>query len=354
MLYQWLISLPMMLCFFWSIYFVVQWCEDRTEPRVKAAILLFFIAATVLYTDHWFYFSEQQSAIGAWTYLIANLSVYPLYYVYLRALTRSPRNTETFLLFIPAGLIAIFFPLNRYWGWISEAQQLYLVRLCFAIEVVYVWWRGYQILRDTRARLDDTYSDYRSHLLHPTYINQHLLGITAAISILLNLLGRDFFTESVLVTIPATIMSTLLFGIGYVASRTVLPQETVESDMPPADLPQDNTALTHSLDAIMREQQLYTDPDLTIFDVAAALGSNRTYLSTAINQSHNLSFSQYIAKLRVEHAKTILTSTTYSSDHDALNAAIALSGFSTEQTFYRVFKDFTGSTPLQYRHQHRS
>ena len=224
MLYQWLISLPMMLCFFWSIYFVVRWYEDHTEPRATATILLFFIAATVLYTDHWLYFSEGQSAIGAWSYLIANLSVYPLYYAYLRALTRSPRNIETFLLFIPAGLIAIFFPINRYLGWISEAQQLYLVRLCFAIEVVYVWWRGYQILRDTRTRLDDTYSDYRSLLLHPTYINQHLLGITAAISILLNLLGRDFFAESTIVIIPAIIMSALLFGIGYVAAHTTLPQ----------------------------------------------------------------------------------------------------------------------------------
>ena len=76
MLYQWIISLPMMLCFFWSVFWLVRWYGDRSEPRVKRTITLFFIAATVLYTDHWLYFSERQSFIGTWTYFIANLSVY--------------------------------------------------------------------------------------------------------------------------------------------------------------------------------------------------------------------------------------------------------------------------------------
>jgi AraC-like DNA-binding protein len=53
----------------------------------------------------------------------------------------------------------------------------------------------------------------------------------------------------------------------------------------------------------------------------------------------------------VEHAQQLLRDPKYTSDHDAIADAIALSGFYSDQTFYRVFKDLTGLTPLQYRQQ---
>ena len=40
MLYQWIISLPMMLCFFWSIFWLVRWYGDRSDPRVAAELEL--------------------------------------------------------------------------------------------------------------------------------------------------------------------------------------------------------------------------------------------------------------------------------------------------------------------------
>ena len=86
MLFQFIISLPMMLCFFWSIFFLVRFYRGSDEPHVKGTILLFYIAATILYTDHWLYFSGLQSFWGEYSYSVANLCVYPLYYAYLRAI----------------------------------------------------------------------------------------------------------------------------------------------------------------------------------------------------------------------------------------------------------------------------
>ena len=352
LLYQWIISLPMMLCFFWSIFWLVRWYGDRSEPRVKRTITLFFIAATVLYTDHWLYFSERQSFVGTWTYLIANLSVFPVYYTYLRALTRVRPNAEMYLLFLPAVLVAIFFPLNTYFEWIAAERVLLFTRLCFAAEVIWVWWRGFYVLRETRARLDDIYSDDRSYLLRPTYLIQHLLGITAAFSMCLNLLGRDFFAESMMVSIPAIIMSALLFGIGYVAAHTTLPQETILTDAPLAKETtiEETDALMEVITTVLREQKLFALPDLTIQDLASAVHSNRTYVSQCINRRTGLTFSQYIARYRVEHARQILRDSCYSSDKEAVMDAMTSSGFASEQTFYRVFKEITGETPLQYRH----
>ena len=352
MLYQWIISLPMMLCFFWSIFWLVRWYGDRSEPRVKLTITLFFIAAAVLYTDHWLYFSERQSFVGTWTYFIANLSVYPIYYTYLRALTRVRPNAEMYLLFLPAVLIAILYPLDVHFRMPHGGNLLLFARICFAIEVIWVWWRGYRVLRETRARLDDIYSDDRSYLLHPTYLIQHLLGITAAFSMCLNLLGRDFFAESMMVSIPAIIMSALLFGIGYVAAHTTLPQETIHTEAPQAKETtiEETDALMQAITTVLREQKLFALPDLTIQDLASAVHSNRTYVSQCINRRTGLSFSQYVARYRVEHAQQILRDSGYGTDKEAIMDAMTSSGFSSDQTFYRVFKEITGETPLQYRH----
>ena len=357
MLYDWIISLPMMICLFWVLFFGVRLFRGDDEPRVKITILLFYIASTILYTNHWLYFSNAETTIGAWAYIIANLSVYPLYYSYLLALTRTHSAYELVILFIPAFAIAVFFPLNQYYSWTEQKYILIVARICFAIQVIWVWIRGFQLLRDTQRRMDNTYTDDRSYLLQPSHLLLLLISITAFFSMLLNMLGRDVFDGSLLVAIPAIMMSVLLFSLGYVAAHTTLPQETVV----PEEVEQEDRATTAETDELMykiatvlREKQLFADSHLTIQDLASAVCSNRTYVSNCINRRTGLSFSQYVARYRIEHAKQILQNPKYTSDHEAIADAIALSGFSTEQNFYRVFKEIAGVTPLRYRQQNKS
>ena len=355
MLYQWIISLPMMVCLFWTIFFIVRFLRGSDEPHIDRWLVLFYLASTILYTNHWLYFSNDRTIIGAWLYIIANLSVYPLYYAYLRALTRTRNQLEIGILLIPALLVAVLFPLNSYFGWMDQSLILLFARICFAIQVLYVWACGWQLISATRRRMDDTYTDYRSYLLQPTHILLLLIGVTAVVSTLLNILGRDTFENSMLVYIPAFLMSILLYGLGYIAAHTALPPETVSNEEIDE---QAHKATTEETDILMqkigtalREQQLFTNSHLTIQDLASSVGSNRTYVSNAINRRTGLSFSQYVARYRVEHALLILRDAKYSSDHEAITNAIALSGFTSDQTFYRVFKDVTGLTPLQYRQQ---
>ena len=344
LLYSWIISLPMMVCLFWFIFFIVRFFRHKEEPRIRWTILLFYLASTVLYTDHWLYFSDVESTIGAYTYFIANLSVYPIYYMYLRALTRTRMTWDNYVLFLPAVIIPIvFYP--------------QIARICFAIQVIWVWTRGFLLLRSTQQRLDNTYTDYRSHLLNPTRLLLVLIGITAVVSTLLNILGRERFDGSVLVCIPAVMMSILLFSLGYVAAHTTMPAETVAPQEEDAKADRATTAETdelfHKITTALREQLLFTNPHLTIQDLANAVGSNRTYVSACINRRSNFTFSQLVAQYRVEYAKTILLDPQYTSDHEALTQAMALSGFASDPTFYRVFKDLTGLTPLQFRQQNR-
>ena len=357
MLFQWIISLPMMLCFFWCIFFAVRFHRGSAEPRVTGTIYLFYIAATILYTDHWLFFSGHPSFLGEWSYLVVNLCVYPLYYAYLRALTRTKISFEVPLLLLPAVLAAVIFPLNVCFRWGLEDNIRLIARLCFAAQIAWVVIRGYRLIKATRRRLDNNYTDDRSYLLQPTHTILLLVGFTAVASMLLNLLGRDTFDGSVLVSIPAVLMSVLLYGLGYVAAHTFMPEETIaqveaeEEEKARRATMEETDELFNKIITALREEQLFTNPNLTIQDLAAAVGSNRTYVSACINRRTNFSFSQLVAQYRVENAKAILADPQYSTDHDAVSSAIALSGFTSDQTFYRIFKELTGQTPLQYRRQ---
>lgn len=354
MLYQWIISLPMMVCLFWCVFFAVRAVRGEDEPRVKYTILLFYIASTVLYVNHWLFFSDHETTIGTYTYFLANLSVYPLYYMYLRALTRTDYRWDNYVLFVPALLMAIFYPLNAHCEWFTQAPLLLAARTCFAIQVIWVWVCGFRLLNATRSRMDNTYADDRSYILQPTHMLLVLIGITAVVSTLLNALGRELFDGSLLVCIPAVLMSILLFSLGYVAAHTTLPQETVspeEAHEEDRATTEETDALIHKIATVLREDKLFADSNLTIQDIANAVGSNRTYVSNCINRRTGLSFSQYIARYRVEYAQTVLCDPHYATDHDAIVDAIAMSGFSSDQTFYRLFKEITGLTPLQFRLQ---
>lgn len=356
MIYAWIISLPMMVCLFWFIFFLIRFFRSNDEPCIKWTILLFYLASTVLYTNHWLYFSGEETQVGAWLYFMSNLSVYPLYYMYLRALTRTSYTWDNYALFIPTAIIMVLLPLNGYCEWTSDKEGvIHFARVCFAIQVIWVWVRGFRLLRTTQQRLDNTYADNRSFLLKPTHTLLVFIGITAVASTLLNILGRDTFDGSLLVAIPAVLMSVLLFSLGYVAAHTFLPKETValeeegEEERARRATIAETDELLMRITTALREDQLFTNPSLTIQDLATAVGSNRTYVSACINRRTGLSFSQFVARYRIEHAKTILTSPRYTSDHEAIIDAISLSGFTSDQTFYRVFKEITGLTPLQYR-----
>lgn len=191
MLFRFIIALPMMVCLFWCIYFMVRMMRPDEERGVTGTILLFYVAGTVLYTNHWLYFSGCQSFMGWWTYTLANLSVYPIYYAYLLALTRTRSVRELCLLFMPTVLIALFAPINHAAEWISHDTVWLVARGCFAMQVIWVWVRGFMLLGRTARRLDDTYTDDRRYALRPTRILLILIGITAAVSTLLNILGSS-------------------------------------------------------------------------------------------------------------------------------------------------------------------
>lgn len=101
------------------------------------------------------------------------------------------------------------------------------------------------------------------------------------------------------------------------------------------------------LQKAMDEQQLYLNPKLTINDVANAIGTNRTYLSSYFNNELQITFYDYINTLRIQKAsKQLLLTYPYVMNIDEI---AEISGFNSISTFRRAFQKNMGMTPLQYR-----
>ncbi|HEY5327663.1 MAG TPA: chromate resistance protein ChrB domain-containing protein [Mucilaginibacter sp.] len=95
----------------------------------------------------------------------------------------------------------------------------------------------------------------------------------------------------------------------------------------------------------MIQDQLDTNMTLSLQQVSNELEINPTYLSREFSKYFdNLSFGDYIRKLRIDKAKNLMDTTVYS-----LTEIAYLTGFSDQSHFTRIFKKQTGENPSVYK-----
>ncbi len=129
-------------------------------------------------------------------------------------------------------------------------------------------------------------------------------------------------------------------------------QKTAITEEPPAtdhhkdiDGREDYAELMRRICQLMEEERLYLNPNLKKTDIAAALGASSTVISNCINSQRGCSFPQFVNTYRVAHAQELLR-----SQPDSKIAEVILSsGFSNEASFYRIFKNITGTTPSDWK-----
>lgn len=93
------------------------------------------------------------------------------------------------------------------------------------------------------------------------------------------------------------------------------------------------------------QDQIDTNLNLTLKEVAAGLDMNPAYVSREFSKYFSdLSFGEYIRKLRIEKAIELLGST-----DNSLAEIAYLTGFSDQSHFNRIFKQHTGQNPSVFR-----
>jgi AraC-like DNA-binding protein len=93
------------------------------------------------------------------------------------------------------------------------------------------------------------------------------------------------------------------------------------------------------------QDQIDTNFSLSLKSISEELQVNPAYLSREFSKYFdNLSFGEYIRKMRIEKAIQLMYSSKYS-----LTEIAYLTGFSDQSHFTRIFKRFTGKNPSDYK-----
>lgn len=98
--------------------------------------------------------------------------------------------------------------------------------------------------------------------------------------------------------------------------------------------------------ALMDEEQIWRNPDLTLADLTARLNTNRSYLSKAIQESGYANFSDMLNRRRVAEFLKVADAGQVVSVQDTFFRV----GFRSRETALRCFKKYVGVSPTDYLH----
>lgn len=100
------------------------------------------------------------------------------------------------------------------------------------------------------------------------------------------------------------------------------------------------------LQSCFEKEELFLNPNLTMQDVAAKIGTNRTYLSVYLNKKLHMTFYDYVNSFRLKYAEELLI-----NSNDKIANIAQKSGFNNLSTFISYYRKKNGCTPKELRNR---
>lgn len=127
----------------------------------------------------------------------------------------------------------------------------------------------------------------------------------------------------------------------FISKRKRTPSK---EDNPAADSPDREDALISRILDLMENGEVFRRKGLTLESLSQELGTNTKYVSVCINSKAGASFTDFVNGYRIQYARKLLKENPGMRLADVSES----SGFSSEGTFFRNFKAFTGMTPGEW------
>ena len=371
-----LLLLPVYITLFWSIALAGNEKEHSTPRRFLGKFMLFPL---MIFISHLIYFTPYPEIYPYFDFVLqwASLMVFPVYYIYFRLLTVDEKFTlkaHARFLLLPTIIAAIYgvgillTPKIEYRTWLFDQnafpQSDYIqflnvmrtiIRLTYLIQVVVSVTANYLLIRKYGAKAEQFYSYLQDGKYNNAVLLNRSIIVMGLAAFIYTLLGRQFlFTQDTLIYAGWSVFSSMLFIIGYmgIKQKAINPTFDLEID----DKTQNNEEkqlsgaqkkLLNSMLLEFEQKKIYLNSQLNILDVVQAIGTNRTYISTIINQQYNQNFCAFVNSYRLEELERIIH-----KNQDVSNEILAEScGFGSVNSLKRAVFSKTGMSVSQWKQQ---
>ena len=326
---------PVFVSIFWAI---TLFGDKKTLSIPRLFLSKFMILPLICFITHFLYFSHLSAMYPYFDfpYQYAGSLILPVFYIYFRILTIDKKFSWTAharYLAIPFSLAtvycigAVLTPQNEYKTWLFDERAFpfstsiqflnfmrKVLRIQFLILVILTVIGNFRLISRFGVRADQFYHQQNDGLFRKTKILNYSFIIACCASIIAVALGRRLLMpKDYIIYIVWSISTVMLYIIGYTGykQKTLNPAHElglleVEQQSIGFALIGAQKKILEKVNLLFDEKKIYLNSELNIMNIVSMVGTNRTYISTIINQQYNQNFCAFVNGYRIEELKRLL------------------------------------------------
>jgi len=367
---------PVFISIFWAITLIG---DKKVHSAPRLFLSKFMLLTALIFTSHFLYFANARDLYPYFDCFLmyAGLLAFPVYHIYFRLLTVdekfSFKKHHRYLIlptvvFLVYSIAVLMTPMDDFKGWLfreithEASPRLHIleflrkiVMFTFIVQLFLSIIGNHLLLTKYGEKAGQFYSNLRdSKNRHGKLLNYSILVMSAA-SLIAILLGRYWLmSKDAVIYAVWSIFSVSLYVMGYLGLKQKIINPSVDSTngeelvvqaVETSDIDQKKL-----LDKIHREltiNKIYLNNNLIIMDLVKIVGTNRSYISAAINQQYNQNFCSFINTYRIEELKCLLI-----EKPDYRNIELAeVCGFGSVNSMKRAVTARTGMQFPEFKQQ---
>jgi len=365
---------PVFVSLFWAVTLMGDKKRYGT-PRLFLAKFMFL--AAIIFTAHFFYFAPLPDIYVYFDIPLqfAGICAFPLYHIYFRLLTVDEKfslKAHSKYLVIPIAIAIIysigvmFVPADVYRAWLynrtgevagGSIRFLTLMRsvihLTFAVTIILSLAGNYWLISKYGHKAEQFYSDIRDAKQKNAKVLIYCILAMGVFSIVSRLIGREFLLPKDYFIYSGWTFFTVML---YIMGNSGLQQKILNPYFEPADKSNaeeqpvkssliERDKLRDQLIDEFKVNKIYLNSELNIMDIVKKVGTNRTYLSSFINQQFNQNFCSLVNSYRIDEMKRVLHENPGITSLELSDCC----GFGSVNSLKRALYARTGVSLLEYK-----
>jgi AraC-like DNA-binding protein len=363
---------PVFVSLFWAI---ILHTDRKSHSRPRSFLARLMLLMVVLFTVKFFNFEPLPEIYPYFDviHMYAGCLIFPFYHIYFRLLTVDEKfswKAHARYLILPTILVSIYgvatflTPGIEFKTWLFNKQafpnspHVHFLNIMYPLlnyyvefQVIFYVVRNSILLRRYGDRAEQFYSDINDGKYNNANILNYMIVINAVITIICFLI---FLRYSWMVYIFPTIYAIYAYLIGYMGykQKAINPTFDLLSDTqtkPGTEqvLPAVYNKLLQKLLTEFEENKIYLNSQLNILDVVQAVGTNRSYISSVINQQYNQNFCSFVNNFRLQELQRV-----YQENPEYTNESLAeYCGFGSVSSLRRSVHAKMGLSITEWKNQ---